>query len=97
MESKYMQAVIFWFFAIYIATECFICFYRMHKGDKFCRLAKYFFALATALLALALHYLLNAHVAVWFWLVPNCAVALFLWPTTYARLTGQYKNRIGDR
>jgi hypothetical protein len=91
-----MQSIIMWALGVYIALECFVSFYKMHHGDKFCRLAKYGFALATGLLGVALHYALSGHAVVWLWLVPNLAVALFLWPTTNARFTGGFKNRIGD-
>lgn len=91
-----MQALIMWGFAIYITLECFVAFWRMHQGDKFCRLAKYGMACATGLMGVALHYLLSAHAVVWLWLLPNLSIALFLWPTTYARFTGEFKNRVGD-
>jgi hypothetical protein len=43
-------------------------------------------------IAYAVHY----HPALWVWVVPDIAIALFLWPTTYARATGRFQNRIGD-
>ncbi len=91
-----MQSIIMWLFAIYISLECFVCFYKMHLGDKICRLAKYAFACLVGLVGVCLHYILAGHSFVWVWIIPNLAIALFLWPTTYARFTGKFNNRIGD-
>lgn len=85
-----------WLFAIYICVECFIQFYKMDRGDKFCRLAKYVTAVGVGFYGVVIAHAVIYQAAFWVWLLPDVAVALFLWPTTYARATGRFKNRIGD-
>jgi len=91
-----MQTLIFLLFAIYITLECFAAFYKMHLGDKICRLGKYGMAMLVGLLGVCFNAVLQADVVCLIWLVPDLAISLWLWPTTYARFTGQFKNRIGD-
>lgn len=91
-----MQTIIFWLFAIYITIECFAAFYKMHLGDKLCRLAKYGFACSVGLLGVIFNVGMNSNPICLIWLIPNIAISLFLWPTTYARFTGKFRNRIGD-
>lgn len=99
-----MLTLAHWLFAIYIAVECFICFDRMNRGDRFCRMAKYTIAVIVPFIGLALCYILPliipikiiVNLALAIWLIPSLAISLFLWPTTYARFTGGFKNRIGD-
>jgi hypothetical protein len=85
-----------WLFAIYICVECFVQFYKMDRGDKLCRLVKYAMSVAVPFLGVGIAHKLHYQPAFWVWLVPDFAVALFLWPTTYARFTGRFKNRVGD-
>lgn len=92
-----MLTLIHWLFAIYIAVECFLCFYRMDRGDRFCRLAKYVVAVVVPFFGLGMCYLQQGLEFIAWWLMPDLAIALFLWPTTYARFTGGFKNRIGDK
>ena len=84
-------------FSIYIITESFICFDRMHKGDVLCRLLKYTAAAVVPCIGISLYAFKFSKLVICLWLVPDLAVALFFWPTTYARFTGGFKNRIGDR
>lgn len=88
--------LLFWLFTFYISAECFAAFWRMDGGDKFCRLAKYLIALTVPIVGLVVVYIKPNCILGW-WLLPDVAVALFLWPTTYARFTGGFKNRIGDK
>lgn len=84
-------------FAIYIIIEAFLCYYRMHKGDVLCRLLKYTAAAVVPCIGIGFYvFKFSSEVVTW-WLVPDFAIALFFWPTTYARFTGGFKNRIGDR
>jgi len=92
-----MLILIHWLFAVYITTECFLCFYRMDRGDKFCRLFKYVLAVSVPFFGLAMCYLQPNMPHKMDWLLADLSIALFLWPTTYARFTGGFKNRIGDR
>ncbi len=91
-----MQTILFFVFALYITLECFAAFYKMHLGDKLCRLAKYSAACLVGLLGVVFNVQMQSNPVCLIWLIPDTAIALFLWPTTYARLTGQFKNRIGD-
>jgi hypothetical protein len=91
-----MFKTVMWLFAIYICVECFIQFYKMDRGDKLCRLAKYFFSVCVGFAGVILTQLTQYVPFIWFWIIPDIAIALFLWPTTYARATGSFKNRIGD-
>lgn len=76
----------------------------MNHGDRFCRLAKYITACVVPFVGVGLCYVLPLVMPKipflnWFlsfWLIPDLALSLFLWPTTYARFTGGFKNRIGD-
>lgn len=100
-----MLTLIHWLFAIYIFTECSICWDRMNRGDRFCRLAKYSMASLVPFIGVGLCYTLplimpDISFIGWclaLWIIPDLAIALFLWPTTYARFTGGFKNRIGDK
>lgn len=83
-------------FAVYIITESFICFYRMHRGDRFCRLLKYGAAAVVPFIGIGLYVYKFDPLVLALWLVPDLAVSLFFWPTTYARFNGGFKNRIGD-
>lgn len=83
--------------SLYIVTESFCCFYRMHRGDVFCRMAKYTFACITPLVGIGLLLYKQPQAMQIAWVIPDVAIALFFWPTTYARFTGGFKNRIGDR
>ena len=85
-----------WLFCIYICTECFIAFYKMDRGDKACRLGKYLASALVGCMGVGIAYAVHYHPALWVWVVPDIAIALFLWPTTYARATGRFQNRIGD-
>lgn len=91
-----MQAFIFWLFALYITLECFAAFYKMHLGDSICRMSKYGMAMLVGLLGVSFNTVLESDLICLIWLVPDIAISLWLWPTTYARFTGQFKNRIGD-
>lgn len=91
-----MQNLIFWLFAIYITIECFVAFYKMDVGDKLCRLAKYSCACSVGLMGVVINVLMFSNPICLFWLLPDIAISLFLWPTTYARFTGKFSNRIGD-
>jgi hypothetical protein len=91
-----MQTIIFWIFALYIGIECFVAFYKMHWGDKFCRLAKYSFACSVGLLGVVFNVLMLSNPICLIWLVPDIAISLFLWPTTYSRFAGKFENRMGD-
>lgn len=83
-------------FAVYIVTEAFICFDRMHRGDRLCRLLKYGTSCVVPFIGIGLCAYKFDEVVLALWLVPDLAVSLFLWPTTYARFNGGFKNRIGD-
>jgi hypothetical protein len=85
-----------WGFWVYITTESFICFWRMDNGDRLCRVLKYSLSALVPAIGLGLLYLKPDKVLIVLWLIPDVAIALFFWPTTYARFTGQFKNRIGD-
>jgi hypothetical protein len=85
-----------WLFAIYITIETFVQFSKMDKGDKVCRLFKYISYMLVALIGAGIGFVYKVEDIMWVWLAPNAAIALTLWPTTYARATGQFKNRIGD-
>lgn len=92
-----MLALLLILFWLYIVTECFICFWRMHRGDKLCRLAKYVMACVVPSAGICIFLLCKVKFMAALWLIPDIALALFFWPTTYARFTGGFKNRIGDR
>lgn len=94
-----MQTIGFLLFSfwLYIVTEAFICFWRMHLGDKTCRLLKYLVAAIVPCVGVGLYAFHTSKLIVALWVIPDLAVALFFWPTTYARFTGGFKNRIGDR
>ena len=76
----------------------------MHKGDKFCRMAKY---LCTAFFGMALGWagLLGvvAHLVAlptvqpppldWLHIASGCALALFIWPHTYGRFRSGFFDR----
>lgn len=81
---------------LYIITECFICFWRMHRGDKVCRLAKYVLAAIVPSIGIGIYLFCPVKLMAALWLFADLAIALFFWPTTYARFTGGFKNRIGD-
>jgi len=85
--------ILFW---VYIVIECCICFWRMHRGDKWCRLAKYVTAAVVPSMGVGIYLLCPFKILSALWLVPDLFVALFFWPTTYARFNGGFKNRIGD-
>ena len=91
-----MFKTVMWLFAIYICIECFVAFYKMDRGDKFCRIAKYATSACVGMVGVGIAYVVVYTPVLWLWLVPDIAIALFMWPTTYARATGGFKNRIGD-
>jgi len=91
-----MLAKISFICAIYVSIECFIAFYKMDRGDRLCRLAKYVTSLISSVI-----------VIYWFFRAPNeitisvfvmmLAITLFVWPVMIYRFRGDYRNRIGDK
>jgi len=81
--------------AVYIGVECFIAFYKMDRGDKFCRLAKYLAALISSVIVI--YYCLRCPqkitLEVFVFLI---TIFLFIWPVMLYRFRGNYRNRIGD-
>jgi hypothetical protein len=82
--------------AIYIGVECFIAFYKMDRGDRFCRFAKYVAALVSS--AIVIYYSLHAPQKITIEvLVFLITIYLFIWPVMLYRFRGNYRNRIGDK
>lgn len=74
---------------IYCVIESVSAAAEMHKGDRFCRLAKYLFAGASGLYVISIALHSSANVGM---LILITAVALGLWPRMVYRITGGRRN-----
>jgi uncharacterized membrane protein len=74
---------------LYCVLESISAAAEMHKGDRFCRLAKYLLAGASGLYVISVAVHSAASIGM---LILITAVALGLWPRMVYRLTGGRRN-----
>lgn len=74
---------------IYCVLESVSAAAEMHKGDRFCRLAKYLLAGASGLYVISIAMHSEASIGM---LILIAAVALGLWPRMVYRITGGRRN-----
>lgn len=74
---------------LYCVLESVSAAAEMHKGDRFCRLAKYLLAGASGLYVISIALHSSASVGV---LILITAIALGLWPRMVYRITGGRRN-----
>lgn len=83
-----------WMLGLFIVIESFCAFYKMDNGDKLCRILKYSLGMAVGLVGI---WFAHFDKVTWVWILAQSAIALYMWPTTYARFTGRFRNRVNDR
>lgn len=83
-----LAIVLHWTLLAYIWTECFICFYFIHKLGRGIRFLKYGTAAIVPFIGLVIHYLKPDELLLYLWLIPDFGITQFLIPKTIDRFKG---------